>query len=247
MLIGSPIRPGRTGGSAAGATMAKEPDRERFVQRYLDPASRLGEVLFGLIMVLCVTLTAGVTVSGGEEGGGVRSLLYSALGCNIAWGIIDGVMYIMNCITVRSEESRLIRAIRRAPDAGAALGIVRRELEPRLRSLASADARETLYPSILERLSHAEPTKTRITRDDVYGAIACFWLVFVSCLPAAIPFLIFSTPGTALRVSNWLLIAMLFAVGQKWAQYNETNRLLAGLAMVAIGLALVGVAVLLGG
>ena len=225
--------------------MTDEPAEARFVLRYLDPASRLGEILFGLIMVLGVTLTAGVTIAEGKEG--VRGLLYSALGCNIAWGIIDGVMYIMNGITVRSEESRLIRAIRRAPDAGAALAIVRRELEPRLRSLASADARETLYPSILERLSHAEPTKTRITRDDVYGAIACFWLVFVSCLPAAIPFLIFSTPGTALRVSNWLLIAMLFAVGQKWAQYNETNRLLAGMAMVAIGLALVGVAVLLGG
>jgi hypothetical protein len=225
--------------------MTDEPAEAGFVQRYLDPASRLGEILFGLIMVLGVTLTAGVTVAEGKEG--VRGLLYSALGCNIAWGIIDGVMYIMNCITVRSEESRLIRAIRRAPDPGAALAIVRRELEPKLRRLAAPAAREALYPSILERLSHAEPTKTRVTRDDVYGAIACFWLVFVSCLPAAIPFLIFSTPGTALRVSNGLLIAMLFAVGHKWAQYNETNRLLAGLAMLTIGMLLVGVAVLLGG
>ncbi|PYI79047.1 MAG: hypothetical protein DMF04_01220 [Verrucomicrobia bacterium] len=40
----------------------KEPLRlRRFVPRYLDPASRLGEVLFGLIMVLIMTLTAGLT------------------------------------------------------------------------------------------------------------------------------------------------------------------------------------------
>jgi hypothetical protein len=62
------------------------PKKERFVQRHLDPASRIGEILFGLIMVLSVTLTAGLTVSEGRAG--VRQLLVAALGCNIAWGII---------------------------------------------------------------------------------------------------------------------------------------------------------------
>ena len=86
-----------------------------------------------------------------------------------------------------------------------------------------------------------------LTKEDLYGALACFLLVFISCLPAAVPFLIFSKPAFALRVSNFLLIGMLFLVGQKWAQYAHTNRLVAGLAMVTIGLALVGVAILLGG
>jgi len=44
-----------------------------------------------------------------------------------------------------------------------------------------------------------------------------------------------------------LLIALLFFVGQKWAQYAGTNRLVAGFAMVALGLVLVGIAILLGG
>jgi hypothetical protein len=35
---------------------------KRFVPKYLDPASRLGEILFGLMMVLTVTLTAGLTI-----------------------------------------------------------------------------------------------------------------------------------------------------------------------------------------
>ena len=86
-----------------------------------------------------------------------------------------------------------------------------------------------------------------MTKDDLYGALACFLLVFVSCLPAAIPFFIFSQPHFALRVSNFLLIALLFLVGQKWAQYAGTNRLFTGSAMVTIGLVLVGVAILLGG
>jgi hypothetical protein len=87
-----------------------------------------------------------------------------------------------------------------------------------------------------------------MARKDVYGAVACCWRVFLSCLPAALPFLIFPrSPTLALRVSNALLIAMLFIVGHRWAKYAETNRWIAGLAMVAIGLSLVGVAALLGG
>ena len=72
----------------------------KFVHRYLDPASRLGEILFGLIMVLTITLTAGLTVEDGRDG--VRQLLFAAIGCNIAWGLIDAVMYLMNCATVRA-------------------------------------------------------------------------------------------------------------------------------------------------
>ncbi|MFL6598561.1 MAG: VIT family protein, partial [Chthoniobacterales bacterium] len=83
--------------------------------------------------------------------------------------------------------------------------------------------------------------------DDVYGALACFLLVFVSCLPAALPFLFFSRPIFALRVSNFLLIVLLYLVGRKWAQYGGTDRRVAGTTMTIIGLVLVGVAILLGG
>jgi len=225
--------------------MTDEPKAERFVVRYLDPASRLGEVLFGLIMVLGATLTAGLSVSEGATG--VRQLLQAALGCNIAWGIIDGIMYVMNCMTLRAEKARLIEAIQHAPDARAALDIVRDDIEPRFETLTGPEQREALCRSILEYLAQGEAPKTSVTREDLYGALACFWLVFLSCLPVAVPFLIFPEPTRALRVSNVLLIAMLFFVGHKWAQYAHTNRMVAGLVRVAIGLALVGVAVLLGG
>ena len=225
--------------------MTGQPRRERFIERYLDPASRLGEVLFGLIMVLCATLTAGLSVAEGKAG--VRQLLLAALGCNIAWGIIDGVMYVMHCVTARAEKARLIEAIQRAPDMNTALDIVRDEIEPRFETFTGPEHREALCRFILEYLTRSAPPRIRATKDDLYGALGCFWLVFLSCLPAAAPFLIFSEPTRALRVSNVLLIAMLYIAGHMWAQYAHTNRLIAGLVMVVIGLALVGVAILLGG
>jgi hypothetical protein len=225
--------------------MSQRRAREGFLERYLDPASRLGEILFGLIMVLTVTLTAGLTANSGQAG--VRQLLHAAIGCNIAWGIIDAVMYVMDCMTVRSGKWRLLRALHRAPDPESALEIVRQKLDPELEPISEPAEREAFYRSVLQKATHTKPGKIRVKRDDVYGGLACFLLVFISCLPAAVPFLIFPHPTTALRVSNLLLIGMLFFIGQKWAQYAHANRLLVGMAMVVLGLGLVGVAILLGG
>jgi VIT1/CCC1 family predicted Fe2+/Mn2+ transporter len=213
----------------------------------LDPASRLGEILFGLIMVLTITLAAGLAVP--DDRAGARELLAAAIGCNIAWGIIDAVMYLMNCVTVRTEKIRLIEAVRRAPSTNAALELIEIEIEPELQELVQPEEAKAFSESVLKHLNTAHINMSRpvLTKDDIYGAVACFWLVFVSCLPASLPFLIFSRPHFALRVSNFLLIALLFLVGQKWAQYAGVNRLLAGSALVAIGLVLVGIAILLGG
>jgi VIT1/CCC1 family predicted Fe2+/Mn2+ transporter len=219
--------------------------KRSFLQRHLDPASRLGEILFGLIMVLTATLTAGLTAAEGRVG--VRRLLISAIGCNIAWGIIDGIMYVMNSLTERGANARFIRAVKGAPDPEDALAIVRAKVDAEFEALSSPEEREILCRAIFKHVMHARPAQVRVTKEDLYGALACFWLVFFSCLPAALPFLIFSNPTWALRISNGLLIVMLFLVGHRWARYASTHRLAAGLVMVVIGLVLVGVAILLGG
>src|SRR5882724_8957051 len=102
----------------------------RFTQHHLDPASRLGEILFGLIMVLAATLTAGLRVAEGKAG--VRQLLFTAIGCNIAWGIIDGIMYIMNSMVVRRGKMRLVEAVQHTADPEVALGLIHDEVEPEL-------------------------------------------------------------------------------------------------------------------
>src|SRR6478735_4795721 len=125
---------------------------QRFVPRYLDPASRVGEILFGLIMVLTVTLTAGLTVAEGSEG--VRQLLFAAIGCNIAWGLIDAVMYVMNCMIVRSGKVRLVQAVQRAPNEQTALNLIRQEIEPELQELLDPEDAEMLNRAVLKHISH---------------------------------------------------------------------------------------------
>ena len=160
----------------------------RFTQRHLDPASRLGEILFGLIMVLTVTLTASFTVADGRKG--VRQLLLAAIGSNVAWGIIDASMYIMNAMVVRRGKIRLVKAVQRASDAKAALLLVKDRVDPELQELIGPEKAEAFSKSVLPHIVGAQITERILTKEDFYGALASFWLVFVSCLPAAIPFLI---------------------------------------------------------
>jgi VIT1/CCC1 family predicted Fe2+/Mn2+ transporter len=75
------------------------------IRRVLDPSERTAEVLFGLIMVLTFTGSLSVVDAGRAD---VREMLLAALGCNLAWGIIDGVLYLMTTVAQRSRPRTLI-------------------------------------------------------------------------------------------------------------------------------------------
>lgn len=216
-----------------------------FIQRHLDPASRLGEVLFGLIMVLTFTLTAATQVDQGVAG--VRQLLIATLGCNFAWGLIDAVMYIMSCMVNRAATKRLLTKLHSTTDENAGVAVLKDELDTTFDLLADEPKRNAVAKTILSGLTHRMPQVNSIRAEDIYGGVCCFGLVFISCFPGAVPFLFLSDPQLALRASNLALIIMLYIVGQKWGEYANTNRILSGSAMVIIGLSLVGIAIAFGG
>lgn len=213
--------------------------------RYLDPASRLGEVLFGLIMVLSVTLTARLTVAEGPQG--MHQLVLAAIGCNLAWGIIDGVMYVMAAVTERAGKARILAEVQQARDAEAARAVIRDRVLPSFETVASRPMVNRLVDGLHDYILAARPVPSGLTAEDIKGALACFALVFVSTLPVVVLYLVMEDPASAVRASNALLLVMLFAVGSMWGRFAGTSALWSGTAMVAIGLGLVGVAVLLGG
>jgi len=83
-----------------------------FFARHLDPGSIFEEMLFGLVMVLTFTLGASVTVTEGPEA--IRTLMIAAIGCNIAWGIIDGAMYAMSNLLDRARRNRMLLSLKNA-------------------------------------------------------------------------------------------------------------------------------------
>ena len=85
--------------------------------RVLDPMERISETLFGLIMALTFICSLGVATSGNIQ---IQTMLIGALGCNLAWGIVDGGLYLLARINERGSKNLTLRAIRQAPDAEAA-------------------------------------------------------------------------------------------------------------------------------
>ena len=215
------------------------------VDHFTDPAERLTEILFGLIMVMTCTLGAAMTVEEGTES--TRELLLGALGCNVAWGLINGVIYLMDALFARAQSARLVQAVQSAATPDEAFAVIEDELGQSLVAITAKPQRDRLYREVYDTIASATPPKLRIRADDLAGATVTFIVMFLTALPAIVPFLFITDLLFALRVSNGIMLGLLFVVGYRWGRETNTNAWLAGLAMALIGAALVGVAKLLGG
>jgi VIT1/CCC1 family predicted Fe2+/Mn2+ transporter len=91
------------------------------------------------------------------------------------------------------------------------------------------------------------PARARLTRQDWLGAVGVFLIVFLTTFPVAIPFLIMSHAHAALRVSNAIAVAMLFISGYAFGAITGARGWVVGIAMVVLGVALVGMTMALGG
>jgi hypothetical protein len=206
----------------------------------------MGEILFGLIMTLTFTLAAGIVIE--EEGrAGAQAMLLGILGCNLAWGIIDGVFYVLGQLFERGRLRRAGVLIRSTSSDVAARRIVADELDDSLMLVTDEGTRRELYGSIAERLRHAPLGSNALRRADVMGGLAAGWLVFACSFPAVLPFLFLEDLYLALRVSNLILIGLLFFVGWRAARHTLAKPWLAGVTFMLVGVLLVAVAIPLGG
>ena len=211
-------------------------------RRVLDPIERVSEVLFGLIMVLSFTGTLSAATAGHTE---VREMLYGAVGCNLAWGIVDALMYVMSNLLNRGRGLTMLRAVRHAPGADGARAIIADAMNPYVASL--------LRPSVLDsvredlRKMPEPPLRPSLTADDVRGAIGVFLLVFLSTFPVVVPFVLIGDPVRALRASNAVAVAMLCAGGYSLGRYAGLRPWVVALAMTALGAVLVAITIALGG
>jgi hypothetical protein len=217
-------------------------DRENTSRGWLDPIDRISEILFGLIMVLTCTGALSVVTAGRAE---VKTMILGALGCNLAWGIIDAGLYLMGCLGERGRGLLQLRTVRQTSDPDAGRRALTDALPAPLVAVLSRDEVE----SMRQRLAKApdSPRRPGVTKDEMLGALGICLLVFFSTFPVVIPFLFIDGVRPALRVSNAVAIAMLFICGYLFARDTGLRPWPTGLAMVAIGVVFVGVAIALGG
>jgi hypothetical protein len=211
-------------------------------KRPLDPIDRVSEVLFGLIMVLTFTGSLSVMDAGRDD---VRAMLIGALGCNLAWGVIDAVLFLMGNLAHKGGGVRALRALRQTSDAQTAHQIIAGALPPLVASVLQPADLETIR-SRLTQLP-PPPARPRWGKEDWLGALGVFLLVFLSTFPVVIPFMFMQHAHAAMRVSNAIAIGLLFITGYAYGRITGHHPWLIGLLMIVLGLVLVALTIALGG
>lgn len=172
-------------------------------------------------------------------------MLFGAIGCNLAWGLVDAVMYLLEILMQRNRSLSVLKGVRAARDPEAARGLIAGAMPPALGPLMHASELEHLRAELV-RLPDP-PSSAGLRWTDIRGAMGVFLLVFLSTFPVVIPFIVIREPQLALRVSNGVAIAMLFVAGCRVGRFSGIGPIKSGLTMVALGVVLVLITVALGG
>jgi hypothetical protein len=187
----------------------------------LEPIERISEVLFGLIMVLTYTNTLSVLAA---DRAAVKTMPLGALGCNLAWGIIDAGMYLMASLNEQVRNIKTLQAIRTAKDVGAANIVISEALPPLLVRILAPEELESIRQRLRQLPGPAPPP--RLTKTDALGALAVCLLVFLSTFPVTLPFMFVGDAQLALRLSNAVAIGMMFLCGYVFGYHSGLPPLL---------------------
>lgn len=205
----------------------------------LSPSDRHSEMLFGLIMVLAITGTVWL------ETGSTRAILSAGIGACIAWGIVDGIIYVYSNLLERGRIALAVQEASKCSGEGCDLRKIKEELEDTIVDTLGEREKHEVAQHILMRLKPAE-NHTRATKDDILGGVAAGMLVFVSGMPLLLPFL-FLDGIWAMRLSRIVGFVMLFGLGYRWGGYVGRNKLQTGIVMMSVGVVITGVVMALGG
>jgi VIT1/CCC1 family predicted Fe2+/Mn2+ transporter len=216
--------------------------QERKRARVLDPVERITEVIFGLLMAMTFTGTISVATSGQEE---ERTMMIAALGCNLAWGLADAIMYLLRTLIEHTRNRTLRANLCGATDAATGQALIADALPPRIAAVVGTDELESLRRRVIEYSS--TPLSPRLGWDDFKGAVGVFLLVVVSTFPLVVPFLLLDQTALAVRVSNLVGLAVLFIAGWMLARYAGAKPWQGAIALAVTGAVLITAIIALGG
>jgi VIT1/CCC1 family predicted Fe2+/Mn2+ transporter len=206
----------------------------------LDPIDRALESIFGVLMAMTFTGSLNAATAGREE---IGTMLLTALGCNIAWGLTDAVMYIVSAVTEKNRGTTLLRRLRETADLPAAHRLIADELPDRLAGGVQEGTLETIRKALLARPDDS----VTLTARDFRAAVGVFALVVLATFPVVVPFVFLRNSTVAMRVSNGLAVATLYAYGHVLGKYSGGRPWRYGLTIAAIGMILVAIIIALGG
>nr|WP_254357404.1 VIT1/CCC1 transporter family protein [Paraburkholderia sp. CNPSo 3281] len=216
-----------------------EPERRAPI---LNTVDRVCEICFGLFMALTFVGAVKAVTAGEDEG---YKMFFAALGCNLAWGLADAVMYLVRTLADRGQRLKLAQTVKREQDQAVAVRVLRDALPEKLEPLVEDADLERIRARLAAALTL--PPRANFVRGDFVGALGIFLLVVLGTFPVALPFLVVRDVTTALIASRVLTLVMLFIAGFALGRYTGAGATKAGIAMIALGILLTMAIIKLGG
>ena len=241
----------------AGSIRHKKPLKKffsaGFLENLIDPIDWLSETTFSLLIFLSFTLAfwlgglSGVlplSISPRE----VNELLVAALSASLAWGMIDGILYVVFVVFERDGRRRLLEEVQAASTDQEALEIIAEDMDYLLEPIIDEEDRKALYGNILTHLQKSKPRKMGLKSEDITVVLGHVVVAILAVIPSAIPFLVLRNDFfLALRISIIVSFVMLFMAGFRWGRYTGGSPWKTGLLLTSAAAVVVVIILLLGG
>ena len=207
----------------------------------IDPVDRISEVLFGLIMAVTFIGALSIATAGRED---VRTAIAAALGCNLAWGLVDAVMYLVRTMTTRTRNRTLASRVA-SVDPETARQLIADTLPDDVASITGPDETEGMRQRLLALRTEK---RSLLGPRDFAEALGVFLWVVAATFPVAVPFLLTDDVALAMRISQGTTLVMLFIAGLALGRYaGHPKPFRTGIFAAAFGAALIAAVKALGG
>ena len=234
-----------------GAPQApSDPD---LLHRLLDPIDALTQSIYSILIILTFTLAFRAFQFRLEAPPHLayeqlNELLMAAAGGTLAWGLIDGLMYVLASMFERGARQAWLKQIQASATEQDGVDAVASELDYLLEPITSQPVRHRLYRTLLAHLKDSRPQPAGLKREDLAGALGTVLVTILAVLPSLAPLALIRHDATlAIRLSNIVSFGMLFVVGFRWARRMRGNPWKTGALLVLAGAVMVFVAIPLGG
>lgn len=224
-----------------------------FLGNLIDPIDRLSETIFSILVFLTFTLAFKIfwvtdPLEQPISSEIIDDLVKGALGAILAWGIIDGIMYALISLFARGERHRLLNDIQAAGSEQEAVEVIAADMDYLLDPISGENERKALYSSIYIHLRDSKPRNIGFKGEDITAALGHVFVAIVAVIPSLIPLLALRHDyDLAIRISIIVSFIALFVVGFRWGMYTGANPWKTGLLIMSVAIALVLIAIPLGG
>lgn len=205
------------------------------------PDDQAIETLSGIILTMSVLSTLQVTSAQTID---TRSLVYAAIGSTVAWGFVDGMMYLIGTLIDRTRAYKVVKGLRSAPN----LLDFRKQLSAESPDYVVERLSDPSLEKIQAFLQSKEQLHHRGLSFEHLQTAFYIWLVVVSAgLPLIMPLLFIKDHVIAFRMTQFISVWIMFAMGYKLGVWLDLKPFISGLIFAAIGVLIAVTCIYLGG